>query len=95
MITEIVHNNYSLTEVYCRKLHTIKNIKELPCKDCPCFFGYLFGKGVQCYWEDYSPVEELERIIPYEDRNKEMLRVAELIDKKIIPKDPIETLSVD
>ena len=86
MVTEIMHNNYSNRDVYCRRIHQVEDIKKLDCPKCRYFSGYLLGKGVQCYWEDYSPVEELERNIPYEDRNKELLRVSHLIDLKVISK---------
>ena len=71
-------------EIFCKRLHAIKEPTNEDCQDCPHFAGFMMGYGHNCYWEDVVPVENEEEIIPYDDRQKELMRVSQLIDKGYI-----------
>ena len=68
-------------EVYCRKLHVIKEPQVEDCKDCPYYEGLEQGHGHECVWED---VTDLHYVVQHEDRYKEYERVDKLMKKGII-----------
>lgn len=65
-------------EVYCKKLHVIKEPKIDDCKECPYYEGLEQGHGHECVWED---VTELHHVVQHEDRYKEYERVDKLMKK--------------
>lgn len=74
-------------EVYCKKLHTIKEPDISDCTNCPYFGGLMQGYGHECVWNDEVVDEyDAEKVIQWKDRNKEFLRVSKLIDEGILTK---------
>ena len=74
-------------EVYCKKLHTVKEPEEADCMGCPYFGGLMQGYGHECVWDDDVPTTfDTEQVVDWEDRNKEFLRVSKLIDKGVLKK---------
>ena len=74
-------------EIYCKRLHTIKEPDEEDCLNCPYFGGMGQGTAHECVWEEPVDISsELIRYIPHEDRQKEMLRVSQMIDARVIQK---------
>lgn len=71
-------------EVYCRKLHEIKEPDEKDCENCPYFSGFAMGWGHECTWEDEG--ENEEKVIPHSERFRELQRVSKLIDEKVLKK---------
>ncbi len=63
-------------EVYCRKMHQVKEPLEKECMTCPYFAGVMQGHGHECGWEDCV---EAEYVVRHEDRYKEYERVDKLI----------------
>lgn len=63
-------------EVYCRKMHQVKEPLEKECMTCPYFAGLMQGHGHECAWEDCV---EIEHTVQHEDRYKEYERVDKLI----------------
>ena len=70
-------------EIYCRKLHTIKEPLTQDCNDCPCFAGWEQGHGHECVWDDV--VDEID--VRHDDRYKEFERVDKLIKQGILKSD--------
>ena len=68
-------------EIYCRKLHQIKEPLKEDCIGCPCFKGWEQGHGIECAWED---VAETEYVVQHEDRYKEYERVDKLVKLGVI-----------
>ena len=68
-------------EIYCRKLHQIKEPLKEDCTGCPCFEGWEQGHGIECAWED---VAETEYVVQHEDRYKEYERVDKLVKLGVI-----------
>lgn len=73
-------------EVYCKRMHTVKEPTKDDCSDCPYFAGFMMGNGHSCYWKDVVPVEQEEVYIPHEDVQKELMRVSQLIDSGYLQK---------
>lgn len=70
-------------EIYCRKLHQVKEPSEKDCMGCPYFAGLEQGYGHECAWED---VVEDECVIKHEERYKEYERVDRLIKLGVLDK---------
>lgn len=87
-INESIRMGYpkSDREIYCKKLHTVKEPTADDCGECPYFAGFMMGYGHNCHWEDVAPVENDEVIIGHDDRQNELLRVSKLIDQGYIKK---------
>lgn len=87
-INESVSMGYppSDREVYCKRNHIITEPTKDDCSNCPYFAGFMLGNGHNCYWEDVVPVETEEVYIVHEDRQKELMRVSQLIDSGYIQK---------
>ena len=73
-------------EIFCKRLHVIKEPTVEDCENCPYFAGFMMGHGHNCYWEDVVPVELEEIPISHEDRQDELFRVSQLIDQGYIQK---------
>lgn len=74
-------------EVYCKRLHTVKEPETQDCVGCPYFGGLMQGYGHECVWEDDVPTTfDDEQVVDWADRNKEFLRVSRLIDKGVLKK---------
>jgi hypothetical protein len=71
-------------EVYCRRLHTVKEPLEVDCAICPCFAGLEQGHGHECAWED---IGTQDIIIQHKDRYREFERVDKLIKMGLLPND--------
>ena len=71
-------------EIYCRRLHTVKEPLEADCANCPCFAGLEQGHGHECAWED---IGTQDLIIQHEDRYREFERVDKLIKSGVLSKD--------
>lgn len=74
--------------IYCKKLHKLTEPLAVDCNACPYFAGFMQGHGHECAWEDVleAPyVQGDEMVIHWEDREKELQRVSELIEKGVIP----------
>ena len=80
------HAPSSEREVYCKRLHVVKEPDEEDCNNCPYFAGFMMGYGHNCYWKDVVPVEDEEVVINHEDVQKEFMRVSQLIDKGYVQK---------
>lgn len=73
--------------VYCKKLHKVTEPETSDCSNCEYYGGLMGGWGHECVWEDEQlREEEHERVIPWVNRHKELLRVSKLIDDGIIAK---------
>lgn len=75
--------------VFCKKLHKIAEPLAVDCNNCLYFAGFMQGHGHECAWEDvlddhYICGDEMD--IPWEAREKELLRVSRLIDIGILKK---------
>lgn len=74
-------------EVYCKKLHKVWEPDAIECETCPYFGGLMGGYGHECVWEDVVAFyDDDEKVVRYEDRNAEMLRVSQLIDNGVLKK---------
>lgn len=78
-------------EVYCKRFHTIKEPDIDDCVNCPYYGGVMGGYGHECVWEDewdlpYYDDMEISKAVKWEDRQKELLRVSNLIDKGVLKK---------
>ena len=73
-------------EVFCKKLHKVCVPQRDDCMACEYFNGVMQGYGHECVWDDQVRVGETEQTIPWEDRNKEMMRVSKLIDEGYLKK---------
>ena len=68
-------------EVYCRKLHVVKEPLQTDCIGCPFYAGLEQGYGHECAWED---VADQEHFVQHEDRYKEYERVDKLMKRGIL-----------
>lgn len=73
-------------EVYCKKLHKVCVPMAVDCDNCQYCNGYMQGYGHECVWEDQVPNGQTEQVVNWEDRNKEMMRVSQLIDEGVLKK---------
>ena len=73
-------------EVYCKRAHRVYAPTTEECHACPYYGGFAGGYGHECVWEDCVPIEEITSTIAWEDRNKEFIRVSQLIDNGLIKK---------
>lgn len=78
-------NGYSGRMVYCKRRHAVIEPMEEDCNGCPHFAGFMQGYGHECAWED-TMTEGDSKDINWVDRNKELLRVSQLIDDGFIKK---------
>lgn len=88
-INQSIEDGYpeSDREVFCKKLHTIKEPDEADCMNCPYFGGMGQGTAHECVWEEPVDISsELVMYIEHKDRQKEMMRVSEMIDAGVIQK---------
>ena len=86
-INESLQEGYpeSDREVYCKRLHAVKEPDEEDCVGCPHFGGLGQGRAHECVWEEPVDISsELERIIPHENRYKEMERVSQMIEMGVV-----------
>lgn len=79
--------------IFCRKRHEVVAVDTSECLKCPYFGGFGQGGCHECVWQDISPngpddsdFDGISKVIPFEDRYKELMRVSKLIDKGIISK---------
>lgn len=70
--------------VYCRLRHSILPPELRRCMNCPLFFDSMGAYGVACKWDDVIPQSNV--LVKHEDRQKELLRVSQLINAGILPK---------
>ena len=73
-------------EIYCRKKHKLCVPTMEECARCEYFRGVGQGEALECEWKDIPPYKGTTRLIDYDDRKHELLRVSQLIDDKIITK---------
>ena len=84
-INDVIDEPVSSREIFCKKLHEVTEPSEEYCRNCPYFNGLAGGYGHECIWEDvYQPDELIDKVIHYEDRYNELLRVSQLIDNNYI-----------
>lgn len=82
------------SSIYCKKQHAVTSVSSADCLKCPYFGGFGQGGCHECVWEDMSPYESNDnsdfdgasKVIPYEDRYKEFMRVSKLIDQGYLKK---------
>ena len=100
-INQSIEDGYpeSDREIYCKRLHTIKEPDEKDCMNCPYFGGLGQGTAHECVWEEPVDISsELYRVIQHKDRYKEMERVSEMIEAGVVEKEkiyPFERLTPD
>ena len=82
-VKEVLHHNYADDngKVYCKKFHKLTDNCD-SCGSCDYCAGSLQGRGVECYWTDYSEFS----IVSVNNPILEMLRVSKLIDEGKIQK---------
>lgn len=87
-INDALENDFSESSrgIYCKKLHKITEPERSDCINCQYYGGLMGGWGHECVWEDEQLRDERERLIPWVDRHKELLRVSKLIDQGVISK---------
>ena len=73
-------------KIYCKKLHSIRKLSELPCESCKYFAGSMMGSGRVCVWNDWVDYDVDEVIVKFGEAQKELFRVSTLIDDGIIKK---------
>ena len=73
-------------EVYCKKLHKIYEPLKKDCESCEYYYGWMMGHGHVCRWPDVTTDGEIEKHILHEDRQKEMMRVSQLISEGVLQK---------
>mgnify|MGYP000239434611 CR=1 FL=1 len=90
---QILHINYTsvnkfppveTVEIYCRKLNKTLPFNKLECSECPYYRGSGQGTTVECEWGDEPPIVGKIRHINCGDATKELFRVSQLKDLKII-----------
>lgn len=90
-LKEIIHGNAvnwdkGDLKIYCRKNHKIMVPQESDCTKCDFYYGSMQGNGLECIWEDYTDSDSPMVFIKSSEKEKELLRVSKLIDKKILKK---------
>ena len=88
-INDALENDFSDSSrgVYCKKLHKVTAPDASDCSTCPYYGGLMGGWGHECVWTDVPLFDgEIERLIPWVDRHKELVRVSKLIDNGVIDK---------
>lgn len=91
-LASIVHVNFIRDytqkglEIYCRKQHKLCTPVREDCLNCDMFQGVGQGDVIICEWEDRPPFKGDMRLIPWSDREQELLRVSKMIDDNIISK---------
>ena len=91
-INQSIEDGYpeSDREIYCKRLHTIKEPDDKDCINCPYFGGLGQGTAHECVWEEPVDISsELYRIIEHKDRYKEMERVSEMIEVGVVKKEKV------
>ena len=75
--------------IFCKKNHKVMEPLADDCMSCPYYAGLMQGWGHECAWEDELNDEFVDgdtMDIPWDAREKELLRVSKLIDRGIIQK---------
>lgn len=79
--------------VFCKKQHKVTEVNSSVCMKCPYFGGFGQGGCYECVWQDVSPngpndtdFDGASKVVPFDDRYKELMRVSKLVDKGIIQK---------
>jgi len=91
-LREILHVNFigdatqKGLEIYCRKKHKLYVPKIEDCTKCKYLAGLGQGHALECAWEDIPPYKGNIRLIEWQDRKLELMRVTELIEEGIIKK---------
>ena len=94
-IEAINHLNYPDNDgcVYCRTSHGIKPLAATACFSgggCPLCYGSLQGEGVECFYSDIVNDTAPMLAITVKNPRRKLERITELINKRLIPLDPME-----
>lgn len=85
----INHINYpdASGNIYCRMENALIKYDIEHCSKCPLMSGSAQGKGVECYYYDAVFKTQIEPIV--DTPNNELMRISQLIDRKIVDKPAI------
>jgi len=91
---KINHLNYPDDEgrVYCRMKNTVMKIEMTDCfvsASCPICAGSIQGMGVECFYTDLISEDNTMLALTIPDPNRQQMKIAELINKGLIPADPL------
>ena len=88
---KINHLNYPDDEgrIFCRLKNDIKIFEPMDCRDCPLCYGSIQGMGVECFYPDLISENNTALALTVPDPDAQMKWIAALVDKNMIPADPL------
>ena len=88
---KINHLNYPDDEgrIFCRLKNDIKIFEPMDCRNCPMCYGSIQGMGVECFYPDLISENNTLLALTVSDPEVQLKLITEMIDKGMIPADPL------